>query len=57
VNQDEAELKKHGKAYEFRRYDGAGHGIWYRHRPPYRPEAAMDGWSKVLAFFAKHLAS
>ena len=55
VNQHEAELKKHGKAYEFHRYDGAGHGIWYWHRPLYRPEAAMDGWSKVLAFFGKHL--
>jgi len=56
VNQHEAELKKHGKTHEFHRYDGAGHGIWYWHRPLYRPEAAMDGWSKVLAFFGKHLA-
>lgn len=55
VNQHEAELKKHGKAHEFHRYEGAGHGIWYWHRPLYRPEAAMDGWSKVLAFFGKHL--
>jgi hypothetical protein len=23
---------------------------------PYRPEQAMDGWSKVFAFFGKHLA-
>jgi carboxymethylenebutenolidase len=57
VNQHEVELKKHGKSYEFHRYDGAGHGIWYWHRPLYRPEAAMDGWSKVLAFFKKHLAA
>jgi carboxymethylenebutenolidase len=56
VNQHEAELKKHGKSYEFYRYDGAGHGIFYWHRPLYRPEQAMDGWSKVLAFFGKHLA-
>ena len=33
VNQHEAELKKHGKVHEFYRYDGAGHGIWYWHRP------------------------
>ena len=26
------------------------------HRPLYRPEQTMDGWSKVFAFFAKHLA-
>jgi carboxymethylenebutenolidase len=56
VNQHEAELEKHGKTYEFHRYDGAGHGIWYWHRPLYRPEQAMDGWSKVFAFFGKHLA-
>jgi DNA-binding phage protein len=23
----------------------------------YRPEQAMDGWSKVFSFFGKHLAS
>ena len=56
VNQHEAELKKHGKTYEFHRYDGAGHGFFYWHRPLYRPEQAMDGWSKVFAFFGKHLA-
>ena len=49
-------LKKQGNTYEFYRYDGAGHGIWYWHRPLYRPEQAMDGWGKVFAFFGKHLA-
>ncbi len=56
VNQHEAELKKDGKAYEFYRYDGAGHGIFYYHRPLYRVEQALDGWNKVFAFFGKHLA-
>src|SRR5215813_7786781 len=56
VNQHEAELKKHGKTYEFHRYDGAGHGFFYWHRPLYRPEQAMDGWSKLFAFFGKRLA-
>ena len=56
VNQHEAELKKHGKTYEFHRYDGAGHGFFYYHRPAYRAEAATDGWEKVFAFFAKHLS-
>src|SRR5580692_7995120 len=42
VNQHEAELKKHGKTYDFHRYDGAGHGFFYWHRPLYRPEQAMD---------------
>jgi carboxymethylenebutenolidase len=56
VDLHEAELKKHGKMYEFHRYDGAGHGIFYYHRPLYRVEQALDGWSKVFAFFGKHLA-
>ncbi len=55
VDQHEAELKKHGKTYEFYRYDGAGHGFFYYDRPAYRPQPAMDGWSKVFAFLAKHL--
>jgi carboxymethylenebutenolidase len=55
VDRHEAELKKHGKAYEFHRYDGAGHGIFYYHRPLYRVEQALDGWGKVFAFLGKHL--
>ena len=57
VDVHEAELKKHGKSYEFYRYDGAGHGFFYWHRPIYRPEQAMEGWSKLWAFFGTHLAS
>ena len=56
VNQHEAELKKHGKHYEFHRYDGAGHGFFYYDRPAYRQEQAMDGWKKVWAFLDTHLA-
>jgi len=55
VDQHEAELKRHGKEYEFHRYDGAGHGFFYYDRPAYRPQAAMDGWAKIFGFFAKHL--
>ena len=55
VDQHEEALKQHGKTYEFHRYDGAGHGFFYYDRPAYRPEQAMDGWSKVFAFFQKHL--
>jgi carboxymethylenebutenolidase len=57
VDQHEAELKKHAKAYEFHRYPDAGHGFFYYHRSAYRPEAAMDGWSKVFAFFGRHLST
>jgi carboxymethylenebutenolidase len=56
VNQHEAELKKHGKNYEFHRYDGAGHGFFYYDRPAYRQEQAVDGWKKVFAFLEKHLS-
>jgi carboxymethylenebutenolidase len=55
VDQHEAALKEHGKTYEFHRYDGAGHGFFYYDRPAYRQQQAMDGWSKVFAFFEKHL--
>ena len=51
----EEELKKFGKDYEFHRYDGAGHGIWYYDKPMYRQEQAMDSWNKALEFFDKHL--
>jgi carboxymethylenebutenolidase len=56
VNAHEEELKRHGKQYEFHRYDGAGHGFFYYHTPMYRPEQAMDGWAKVFGFFGRHLA-
>ena len=57
VNRTEAELKKHGKNYEFHRYDGAGHAFFAHYRPNYRPEQAVDGWHKVFAFFHKHLGA
>ena len=56
VNQHEAELKKLGKNYEFHRYDGAGHGFFYWHRPAYRVDQCMDAWGKLFAFYGKHLA-
>lgn len=57
VNLHEEALKKHGKNYQFHRYDGAGHGFWYYHTEMYRPQAAMDSWDKVFAFFGEHLKS
>lgn len=55
VDKLEAVLKELGKDYEFHRYDGAGHGIWYYDKPMYRQEAAMDSFNKVIAFFDKNL--
>ena len=57
VDLHEEALKRHGKDYEFHRYDGAGHGFFYYNRPMYRIEQALDGWEKVFVFFAKHLSS
>lgn len=57
VNQHEEELKRHGKNYQFHRYDGAGHGFWYYHTDRYRPQQAMDAWQKVFEFFGEHLRS
>jgi carboxymethylenebutenolidase len=56
VDVHEAELKTKGKDYEFHRYDGAGHGFFYWHRPIYRPEQAMDAWGKIFTFFKNHLS-
>lgn len=55
VAQHENELKKHGKAYEFHMYPGAGHGFFYYHAPAYRQAQAVDGWGKVFAFLERHL--
>ncbi len=55
VDQHEAELKRLGKDYEFHRYDGASHGFFYYHTPMYRPEATMDAWEKIFAFFGDRL--
>jgi carboxymethylenebutenolidase len=57
VNITEETLKRLGKTYEFHRYDGCGHAFFNAARPSYRPEQAMDGWKKVIAFFNKHLAA
>ena len=57
VNTIEAELKKQNKTYEFHRYDGAGHGFFGWERPGYRQEQAVDGWTKVFAFYEKYLGA
>jgi carboxymethylenebutenolidase len=55
VDQHEAALQAAGKTYQFHRYDGAGHGMWYYQGMSYRPQAAMDGWDKVEAWFNQYL--
>jgi carboxymethylenebutenolidase len=53
----EEALQKHGKAYEFHTYEGAGHGFFSTDRVMYRPEAAKDGWERIWQWFGRHLAA
>ena len=48
-------LKANGKTYEFHSYDGAGHAFMQVDRPNYRPDAAVDAWQKIWAFFDRYL--
>ncbi|BCJ29959.1 dienelactone hydrolase family protein [Actinocatenispora sera] len=52
----EKELARLGKPHEFHSYDGAGHAFFSVDGPRYRPEAAVDGWSKILDFYGRHLS-
>ena len=52
----EQELQRHDKTYEFHTYEGAGHGFFADYRPSYNPQAAVDGWEKVFAWFGAHLS-
>lgn len=56
VDELEQILTANGKSYEFHRYDDAGHGFFAVDRPSYRVAAANDGWERIAAFYAKHLA-
>ena len=53
----EQELARHGKTFQFHTYEGAGHGFFAVDRPSYRPEAAADGWTRVLGWFGRHLSA
>ncbi len=55
VAQLQAALADAGKQVEVHSYDGAGHAFFATDRPSYRPEAATDGWRRVLTFFERHL--
>lgn len=49
-------LEQQGKSFEYHSYAGAGHAFFAVDRPSYRPQAAVDGWQRIFAFFGKHLA-
>lgn len=55
VNAIESELRKHGKDYEFHRYDGAGHAFFNWAGASHRPQQAADGWEKVFDFYQRRL--
>jgi carboxymethylenebutenolidase len=57
VKELEEALKAAGKTYEFHVYENAGHAFFAVNRPAYRPEAANDGWQKILAFYGKYLSA
>ncbi|WP_433208263.1 dienelactone hydrolase family protein [Dactylosporangium sp. CS-047395] len=48
-------MAEHGKSFEQHSYAGAGHAFFSVDRPAYRPEAAVDGWQRIFAFFNQHL--
>ena len=53
----EEALKAAGKTYEFHSYEGAGHAFLQVDRPNYRPDAAVDAWQRIWAFFGRYLLS
>lgn len=55
VNELDQLLSEHDKPHEFHRYDDAGHAFFNTDRPSFRPEAAADGWERIVAFFKTHL--
>ena len=51
----EEALKAAGKTYEFHSYPEAGHAFMQVDRPSYRPEAAVDAWQHIRAWFGRYL--
>ena len=58
VDELEAAMQRHGKPYEFHRYDGAGHAFQnFANLERFRPEASEDAWAKAIDFLDRHLKS
>jgi carboxymethylenebutenolidase len=57
VRELDERLTELGKPHQFHSYDDAGHAFFAVDRPSYRVAAANDGWERITAFFAKHLAT
>lgn len=54
VEEMRAAISANGKASEIIVYPDAPHGFYADYRPSYRPEAARDGWKRMLAWFKKY---
>jgi carboxymethylenebutenolidase len=54
VERMRAACKTAGKTCEFEIYPEAGHAFHADYRPSYRPDAAKDGWDRMLARFRAH---
>jgi carboxymethylenebutenolidase len=54
VERMRAACKAAHKTCDFVIYPGAGHAFHADYRPSYRPQAAKDGWSRMLAWFRAH---
>ncbi len=55
VQRIEETMKRLGKTYEGRVYQGAGHGFFCDERGSYHPESAKDAWGRLTAWFSKYL--
>jgi carboxymethylenebutenolidase len=54
VEKRQAACEADGKTCEYKIYPGAPHGFNADYRPSYRPDAAKDGWARMLAWFRKY---
>jgi len=54
IEKRQAACKAAGKTCESKVYPDTPHGFNADYRPSYRPEAAKDGWSKMLAWFKQN---
>lgn len=54
IDRRQAACKAAGKTCEAIVYPDAPHGFNADYRPSYRPEAAKDGWAKMLAWFKQY---
>jgi carboxymethylenebutenolidase len=54
IDKRQAACKAAGKTCDFVVYPDAPHGFNADYRPSYRPEAAKDGWARMLAWFKDH---